>query len=201
MSSTNRGAKRSENDYYPTPKWCVDALRSVLTVKPLDNFTEPCRGAARAIYDCFDDVKDRHWAELDEGVDYLNNFDMQGEADLIVTNPPFTLFTEFVEKAISRDLNKGGTVSMLLRVNALGSQARIAFWKKYQPTHVITLTPRPSFTSKGTDSCEYAWFCWDYGNRINASPFAVLDGEKFGAPTRNNLKKWRAEQKQMEKAA
>lgn len=162
MSSTGRGAVRKERDFYPSPAWTVKLLLNRLKFRPNDVFLEPAKGD-EAIYSLVE-LCHKKWAELAHGVDYLRN-DLDLTADVIITNPPFQLFEEFIRTAIDRDLKPRGTVAMLLRVNALGAQMRVDFWNEYPPTHMLTLAPRPSFTDGGTDSSEYAWFIWDYGGR------------------------------------
>jgi len=85
---------------------------------------------------------------------------MGGDLDLIITNPPFKIALEFLEKS----LTESKTVIYLLRLNFLGTLKRKEFWNANQPTHLFTLAKRPSFTGKGTDATEYAWFVWDRGN-------------------------------------
>ncbi len=170
MSSTGRGAIRRDRDFYPSPSWTVKLLLNRLKFKPNDVFLEPARGDG-AVYDLIE-LEDKKWAELAMGIDYLDpGVDLS--ADVIITNPPFMLFEQFLVAAIDRDLKPRGTVAFLLRVNALGSHMRVNFWREYPPTHMLTLTPRPSFTDGGTDSSEYAWFIWDYGGRYTDRPFAV----------------------------
>ena len=55
---------------------------------------------------------------------------------------------------------------MLLRLNYLGSITRHDWWKEYSPTSLYVLSKRPSFTGKGTDATDYAWFVWDKTTRI-----------------------------------
>lgn len=169
MSSAGQ-AKRRENDFYPSPEWTVKVLLSRLKMRPDDTFLEPARGDG-AIYDLIE-LESKKWAELSMGVDYLNP---EGDlsADVIITNPPFLLFEEFIKRAIDRDLKPRGTVALLLRVNALGAHIRYDFWSKYPVTHMLTLTPRPTFTGGGTDSSEYAWFIWDYGGRYLDRAIAI----------------------------
>lgn len=169
MSSAGR-AVRKERDFYPTPEWAVKLLVKRLALRSTDVFLEPARGDG-VIYNLFSAAQ-KKWAELADGVDYLSN-ELDLSADVIVTNPPFLLFEEFIKAAIDRDLKPRGTVAMLLRVNALGSHMRYLFWSEYPPTHMLTLTPRPSFTDGGTDSSEYAWFIWDYGGRYRELPIST----------------------------
>ena len=56
----------------------------------------------------------------------------------------------------------------LQRVNFLGSIKRIDFWENFgHPDKFPILVPRPRFTAGRSDSCEYAWYIWDEGNRVN----------------------------------
>jgi hypothetical protein len=164
MSSTT-GKGRIANDVYPTPLPALLPLLAHLTVRPTDTFLEPCRGDG-AIYNQISGVKQRRYAELREGIDYLNTpFE---DIDLVITNPPFKLAEEFLRKTFS-ELNNGGTVAYLLRANFLGSLKRQALWETIGDPHKLNnIVPRPSFTGGGTDSCEYAWFVWDFGNRFTS---------------------------------
>jgi hypothetical protein len=62
---------------------------------------------------------------------------------------------------------------MLLRINYLGSISRHEWWKENSPTALHVLSKRPSFTGKGTDATDYAWFVWDKSNRLEKGIFFV----------------------------
>ncbi|MCU7836139.1 MAG: hypothetical protein KZQ83_12935 [gamma proteobacterium symbiont of Taylorina sp.] len=160
MSSTNRGAQRHADDFYVTPKWCTESLLPLIDWTQIKTFHEPCKGSG-AIYNRIQlDDENKYWSEIRCGRDYLNVDHEQ--VDIIITNPPYKLAREFIEKA----LGHGKTVIMLLRLNFLESQGRYEFWQANPPSHIITLSKRPSFTNKGTDSTGYAWFCWGGENVI-----------------------------------
>lgn len=164
MSSTNRGAERQPHDLYPTPAPPIDALLGVMHIRPLMRFHEPCRGTG-AIYDRID-CSSKSYCEITEGIDYLARVS-HFRYDLIITNPPFSLALEFLQKS----LREAATVVYLLRLNFLGSQKRRAFWQANRPSHVLVLSKRPCFTGDGhTDSIEYAWFCWDRGGFVTLEP-------------------------------
>lgn len=78
--------------------------------------------------------------------------------DAIVMNPPYSHALEFVERALAI-VKRGGTVAALLRVGFLGSETRREFNRRH-PSDVYVLTRRPSFTGKGSDATDYAWFVW-----------------------------------------
>lgn len=164
MSSTNRGAERQRHDLYPTPAPPIDALLSVMSIPADIEFHEPCRGAG-AIYDRIP-CGHKNYCEINEGIDYLT-YQPPRMVDLIVTNPPFSLALEFLQKSLRESV----TVCYLLRLNFLGSQKRKAFWQANRPSHVLVLSKRPCFTGDGhTDSIEYAWFCWDRGGFVTLEP-------------------------------
>ncbi|NOH35633.1 DNA methyltransferase [Vibrio chagasii] len=163
MSSTN--GKTIPRELYPTPDECVEALLSKLTLRSTDKFLEPCLGTG-AIYNKVDlPVNQKSFAEIDKGIDYLTT-DF-GTQDVIITNPPFSLTEEFIRKSLS-ELAPDGTMAYLQRVNYLGSKKRLPFWFDIGfPPKCPIIVPRPRFVGGGSDSCEYAWFIWDNGNRFD----------------------------------
>ena len=195
MSSTNRGADRIPQDMYMTPQVAITSLLDVLDIRPSMVFHEPCRGT-RAIYDRVQCDHKSH-CEITEGKDYLTHMALW-PYNLIITNPPFSLALEFLEKS----LHEAATVCYLLRLNFLGSQTRRPFWQGNRPSHVLVLAERPCFAwsckgkghhtkgcgasylpestricsqcggkvAPGTDSIEYAWFCWDRGGFVTLEP-------------------------------
>lgn len=162
MSATGRGAIRREADFYPTP---ADATRSLAAnCDPViaRNMTwgEPCVGDG-AIISAFAPAlgvrSSWEWCEIREGRDYLKT-GMPGVQG-IVTNPPFSLAQEFIDRTLN---DRPLFAAYLLRLNFLGSRKRMPWWSAGRiPTHLLVLSQRPSFTGKGTDATEYAWFCWD----------------------------------------
>ena len=159
MSATNRGAKRKVNDTYDTPDYTIDSLLDVLVIPKVYTFLEPCIGGANIYAKINLPANQMNWCEIAQGRDYLKaNFPQS--YDLIITNPPFSKAKEFLEKS----LTEANSVWYLLRVNFLASKNRVDWWQDKLPTHLLILSARPSFTGKGTDATEYAWFGWDYNN-------------------------------------
>lgn len=170
MSATNRGAERSDLDFYRTPSWCVDAIlphlpKSGIVLEPgcgdgaiLEAMIG--RGAFHFIgveLDPARAAKARCFVPAIWEGDYLKLGD-EPMADLVIGNPPFSLAEEFVRKSF-RMVKPGGVVAMLLRLNWLEGQCRANFHREY-PSSVFVLPRRPSFTGKGTDATGYAWFVW-----------------------------------------
>lgn len=154
MSATNRGSERKANDLYETPDYTIESLLKVLDLSRINTFLEPCKASGQ-IYNKINCLF-KNWCEIDVGRDYLsypfNNY------DLIITNPPFSLAKEFLEKS----LKEAQSVWYLLRLNFLESKIRADWWQGKEPSHLLVLSARPSFTDDGkTDATGYAWFGWD----------------------------------------
>lgn len=166
MSST-RGFK-VKNEVYPTPTDCAKAMVDKIEFRPGDVFLEPCRGLDRAIYNLIPlPIEQKMWAELAEGVDYLRTDFGEKSIDVIMTNPPFSLTEEFLWKSL-RELKDDGTLIMMQRLNYLGSIKRVPFWQDVgMPDKLAVIVPRPRFVGCKSDSCEYAWYIYDRGGRID----------------------------------
>jgi len=165
MSSTNRGGKRIDKDEYQTPVWAVKLIMNEIDWNAVPTFLEPCLGQGN-IFNNFPGAR-KSFCDINSGDDYLKQGTPKPLFDLIITNPPYSLALEFLEKS----LREAKTVIYLLRLNFLGSQKRYTFWSLNPPTHLFVLSRRPSFTEDGnTDSTEYAWFAFDRGSLIKKRP-------------------------------
>lgn len=184
MSSTNRGAVRSESDYYRTPAWCVEAIaphiageyRAVIDPGCGDGAitrgliaagwrgpfygaeSNPSRAKTALTSGIYDDVQFGDFLRCGLLQDMLSG--TPREAIISVGNPPYSLAMEFVQQS----MGLAGTVCMLLRLPWMAGQKRAPFHREH-PSDVYVLPKRPSFTGKGTDSCDYAWFVWGPGPR------------------------------------
>lgn len=173
MSATGRGTVREENDFYPTPDYCIqEALTRFLNLEPLPFSStlilDPCCG--KRPYCTWLNIMhfDKVWnvdiacSDADVIADYLT-YNVPFIPTLIVTNPPYNIAQDIIEKAI-KDVAYAGFVIMLLRLNFLGSQNRLNFWKQYQAKYIFVHAQRPSFRPDGkTDATEYAHFVWQKG--------------------------------------
>jgi len=190
MSSTNRGGKRANNDFYPTPAWCVHRLLEACPL-PGGTWLEPAAGDGAIILAVNKVRRVKWWANEPDrsrprplGVrqcnitheDFLRIPTANINADVIITNPPFALAQEFVEHALQATYwhkkpkwpemgeRDHAVIVMLLRLNFLGGGKRGELLRQDTPS-VYVLPNRPSFTPDGkTDSCDYAWFVWGLGD-------------------------------------
>lgn len=167
MSSTGRGTQRRDRDAYSTPTWCTEAIVREIVWGTIPVIYEPCAGDG-AICDVLNKLTDgvvfaadiNPDCRMGGGEDFLKNNE-EVRYDFIITNPPFSLAQEFVD----RSLALANCVVMLLPINFLGSQKRQEWWQTRKPTAFHILSKRPSFTGSGTDSNEYAWYVWDSTGR------------------------------------
>lgn len=100
------------------------------------------------------------------GLEVYRGADAWDRVDVVVSNPPFTLASEFLDHTISN--LKPTLAAFLLRLNFLGSRLRRPWWDAHPPDAQRVLTDRPDFTGAGGDSIEYAWFIWSTNAAISA---------------------------------
>ncbi len=146
------------NEYYPTPDESIQRLFTIAPINPAWTYIEPCKGEAEAIYKYM--PQGSQWAELSCGVDYLET--QFNKVDCIITNPPFSLTPQFLEKS----LQEADVVIYLQRLAYLSSIGRKEFWNRNKPTNLIVLSKRPSFAGGGTDKTDYCWYIWDKKGRL-----------------------------------
>lgn len=181
MSSTNRSKARESHvaDYYVTPvceieKFLNEFLLDEDIARPDKLLTlDPCAGGdeknkmsypeALKKIDIFPDTIDIREDSLALlRVNYLEH-DASNLYDLIITNPPFNIAQQIIEKSL-QDVRENGYVVMLLRLNYFGSKSRFPFWVKNPPKYAYVHHQRMSFVDGGaTDSIEYMHCVWQKG--------------------------------------
>jgi len=194
MSATGRGAARKPSDNYRTPEATIRSfLTWWLSVDPhcLDGvILDPCCGGGpdfeppypkvvrefvEPAYLYVSDIRDcgvRTPGAIPVVHDFLDP-EWNADADTIISNPPYSLAREFIEKGL-KCLPPGGRMAFLLRLNFLGAQKRHEFWQDHMPTWVAVHSKRPSFTAKGTDACDYAHFVWSAECQDRVSKLVVI---------------------------
>lgn len=173
MSATGRSDVRRTNDVYITPSWCIRRLLEAYPL-PAGVVMDPCAAGGelltvvKALHprnelfgvelrpECLADL-----IEVTDGNAAIGNFlELAREApdqsvDVVITNPPFSLAEEFIRTC----LRISKVTIMLLRINALRGDGRQVLMAQTKPG-LLVLPDRPSFTGRGTDATEYAWFVW-----------------------------------------
>lgn len=179
MSRQKAGQRLNVTDFYATPPWCYENLD--INWSLFSSAHEPCRGDGRIQFFLEEELGiPTSYSEIMEEKDF---FDWNGSVDLILTNPPFSLAKEFIDHSLPRCK----VCIMLLRINYLGSISRHPWWKDNTPTALYVLSKRPSFTGKGTDATDYAWFVWDKTNQLNKGVFFVSPPTKEQNSLANEL--------------
>lgn len=202
MSATGRnleGHERHPDDFYETPGWCTQAILRKFNIEIVlaESILDAGSGTgaiAREVYKLNPEVSaiennlDRHLQAQDSCTYkynkplYLHQDFLEHKRiyDIIISNPPYGQAQEFAEHAIKHSK----LVIFLLRLNWLASKRRKSFHQKY-PADLYVLSKRPSFTNKGTDATEYAWFCFGegLGNRwhlldVESHDTAIIDLDK-----------------------
>lgn len=183
MSSTARGYDRHVSDYYITP---VDKINEFLIdFKKYEPqlfeegtiFLDPTAGGdftndmsyPKALKmngigeEQIKTIDIREDSRAETKGDYLT-MNLDYKPTVIITNPPFLLGREIVEKALN-DVVDGGFVIMLLRLNFFGSKKRKDMFDNQLPKYSFVHNRRISFTPDGkTDSIEYQHCVWQKGH-------------------------------------
>jgi predicted RNA methylase len=180
MSATARSDVRVPDDFYATPAWCVSAILPFL---PAGDVLDPCAGTGGILGPASENGSATLGYEIDAGrvslararglhVEARDALSVEAwaPARVILMNPPFSLASEFIDRALA----EAGTttwIAALLRLNWLAGIKRAAFHRAH-PADLYVLPRRPSFTGHGTDACDYAWFVW---RRYSGGRWQVLD--------------------------
>ena len=160
MSQRESGYERIEGDCYETPEWVTRALLPHLgNVKSV---WEPAAGSgkmARVLKAAGLQVLS---TDISTGQDFL----LAGEqsVDAIVTNPPYTFATLFIEHAL-RLMSGGGKVAMLLRTDFDHAKTRRHLFRIVPRLRVRSSSQNASGGSKiltGQPSFNHAWYIWDH---------------------------------------
>lgn len=163
---------RESQDFYPTPPYatikllekeiffgsiyepaCGDgAISKILKEKYLD----------QKLYST--DLFDRGYGEKTK-IDFLTYDYKNFKPDNIITNPPYKLAQEFIERSLKLTKHK---VAMLLKLNFLEGQKRYNLFKTTPLKSVYVFSKRLSFDKgdekgKGNGLLAYAWYVWEHG--------------------------------------
>lgn len=165
MSQRDSGYARVAFDQYETPEWATRALLPHLPSR-LRLVWEPACGSGKMVRALRGRSFDVVASDIQTGSDFFAMGFIPAEA--IVTNPPYSLATAFIEEALRRMRPENGLVAMLLRTDFDHAKSRRhlfadhpAFMKK------VVLTKRIQWfeDSKSSPSFNHAWFIWSWTNQ------------------------------------
>ena len=171
FSGNNKGIDRSQHDQYHTPFSMVEQLIEKHQIDFSKSFLEPACGNEKMP---IVDVLKRHtqnvsFFDIQTGTDFLS-IDEGKKYDYIITNPPFRLTFEFIEKS-KKIANE---IIFLLPLSYLHGQKRYTQMYNNQDNfrlkNVYIFTRYPLLTTEiradgkySTGMQVYAWFIWTKG--------------------------------------
>jgi len=160
MSQRDSGYARRERDDYPTPSWVTLAL-----VQQLPLFSgrvwEPACGGGKMVAALRQAGFDVLGTDIADGVDFLHQAPPV-DVGAIITNPPYALAQQFIERALSVDDNR--IVAMLLRTDYDHAASRAHLFADcpvFAKKVVLTRRIRWFEDSKGSPSFNHCWMIWD----------------------------------------
>lgn len=170
LAGGNPSRGRVENDFYATHP---DSTKALLAVEEIIYpVLEPACGEGH-ISKLLEQYKVKSFDLIDRGygnvgVDFLTN-EFTGDYNTIITNPPFNLFQQFVEKALKIAKKK---VIMFGKLQALEGQKRATFLQKTPLKYIYVFKKRQQPMRNGKENDEitgkkmsstmaFAWFVWE----------------------------------------
>lgn len=192
----NSGFERNENDYYPTPANCTQALVNFLRGKKILTpqttvWESACGGGhmVRVLKPHFPDIISTDIAPQMEGgtkLDFLRDEPEFG-FDAILTNPPYSEVDAWIERCLHYVKARGSFAAMLMRHEVDCASSRKKFFEScpyYAARLILTWRPRWIEGSTGSPRHNYDWFCWAPNQKGRAQSYYAFrkDCEPAGTP-------------------
>ena len=167
--------ERIENDYYATPEESTEAILKEIKFNETDVIFEPSTGGGHIV-----EVLKKFYPNnkiitndliyrgypLDNQVDYLK--EKICDCNITITNPPFKLAKEFIEKAIK---TTSKYVIMFAKIQLIEGLDRYKFFQEHPPKYVYVFANRQNPLRNGNPLDEngkkwcstmcFAWFVWE----------------------------------------
>jgi len=172
---TGYTTKAKKAECFLTPWWAVDAILNVelMTRRVID----PCCGegimsevASEHGYTDIASSDKYDWGFGEWGVDFLGGLPYSVRGHTILMNPPFSLATQFIERARELGARK---IICFQRFAWWESQGREEFWANNRPNRIHVCADRASckridispeeWKGMGGTSTAHAWFVWEEG--------------------------------------
>lgn len=177
MSTTR---ERVENDFYATPFNATEAILN--KVKLNGSILEPAAGQGHISkvlkdYYPYNEIistdliqrEERFGIRIQGGIDFLT-YSFNRKFDNIITNPPFNLAQEFIEKALTLSNDK---VIMFAKIQLLEGSKRREMFDNSPLKYIYVFTKRVNPLRNGEELDEkgkpwastmcFAWFVWEHG--------------------------------------
>tara|TARA_B100001287_G_scaffold276815_1_gene289697 strand:+ start:22297 stop:22821 length:525 start_codon:yes stop_codon:yes gene_type:complete len=102
------------NDLVMTPRHIAKQMIDFYDLSEVNTILDPCRGGG-SFYEQYP-CKKKDWCEISEGRDF---FTWSKKVDWIITNPPYSIFPEFLEKCFEVADNVALLIPMAKLVSSL----------------------------------------------------------------------------------
>lgn len=174
---------RVDLDYYPTPQWLIEAAVSRLW-RCYQTILDAGSGDGRLAASVVDhrlphpsqvtavELHEERAAALPDDwevvcasyPEWAKSVAGKRSFDLIITNPPFSRWLEFVDASLPL-LAHNGVLLALGFSNILGSRKRAVWWQKHRPSKILQSPRRPQYKpgSNNGDPRETIWVQWGPG--------------------------------------
>lgn len=180
LAGTSPTRERAKNDFYATPFEATNAI--LRRVNLHGSILEPAAGQghiSKLLKERYPESEivstdlvareDKFGVGIQSGIDFLAH-DYGRMFDNVITNPPFSLAQEFIEKALAIVNEK---VVIFAKIQLLEGEKRRELFDKHPPKNVYVFTKRQSPLNNGsavdengkpwaTTMC-FAWFIWEIG--------------------------------------
>lgn len=180
LAGTSPTRERAKNDFYATPFEATNAI--LRRVNLHGSILEPAAGQghiSKLLKERYPESEivstdlvareDKFGVGIQSGIDFLTH-DYGRKFDNVITNPPFSLAQEFIEKALSVANEK---VVIFAKIQLLEGEKRREMFNKHPPKYVYVFTKRQSPLNNGSPVDEsgkpwattmcFAWFVWEIG--------------------------------------
>lgn len=181
LAGDNPERGRVDNDYYATP---FSATKAILDRIDLHNDTilEPAAGEGHIvkilkeyypnntiIANDLVERKSRFNIQINWNIDFLT-FNPSNKFDTVITNPPFSIAQQFIEKALTI---ANHYVIIFAKIQLLEGNDRRKMFEQFPPRYVYVFSKRVNPLRNGEEFNEngkpwastmcFAWFVWEVG--------------------------------------
>lgn len=191
-ANTKRNTNALVSDLYTTPEWATAALlkRETFEGKIVD---AGCgKGDISKVLKVtgHNDIRSidlYDWGFGETGIDYIE-FDIETENTIM--NPPFSILSEFINKALKTSSKK---VAVFSRISCLESAGRYNdIYKDNQPTRVYVFVNRVKCNKGGNDDGQasavfYCWQVWDLEDKSGKTELIWLDDKEPKKQKQENI--------------
>lgn len=167
ITGGNTAYKRAASDFYPTPPEVTLALLNWLGLRKGARIWEPACGEGHMVRVMEAKGYSVRATDIQTGTDFLAEMLPVDDIDCIITNPPFSLADNFIERCALYNR----PFALLLKSQYWHAKKRLHLFQKYQPDYILPLTWRPDFLfgerGGGSPLMDVMWCVWFRNSELN----------------------------------